>query len=387
MAGVDHGLEGLAMSRPLRVAVVFEYASLNGGEHSWLSMLPQVQQAGIQPTACVGATGDLTAALEAQSVEWRRFAMTDGDQRLPLSGIRENLSKVLDELQPDVVHCNSLSTSRIGGPVCQSLGWRTLGHLRDMINVSQQAMRDIGCCDRLLAVSQATADWHIRSGLPAERVFVQYNGVNLQTFSPGPPKCDLRRELRLADDATLLLTIGQLGPRKGTDLVLASAQQLAKTFPQVHWVIVGERHSRKSESVEFEADLRRRAAGPDLRGRVHFLGRRTDVPDLMRSADLLIHAARQEPLGRVLIEAAASGLPIVATRVGGTGEILTHHDAFVVTPNSVEAITRSVVSLLSDPSRRGALSKAGRRQMEQRFDVVKRGRELADHYKILSGVS
>ena len=89
----------------------------------------------------------------------------------------------------------------------------------------------------------------------------------------------------------------------------------------MHWLIVGERTSNKDESRNFESGLRSTAAQPPLAGRVHFLGSIADVPRLMTECVLLVHAARQEPLGRVLLEAAASGLAVVATDVGGTREI------------------------------------------------------------------
>ena len=127
------------------------------------------------------------------------------------------------------------------------------------------------------------------------------NGVDLDEFQPRPPTGYLHRELDLPASARLIAVIGQLGLRKGTDVALAAALQIADNAPDVHWLIVGERTSNKAESHEFEALLRSIAAEQPLAGRVHFLGSRSDVAQLLNECTLLVHAARQEPLGRVLL--------------------------------------------------------------------------------------
>jgi glycosyltransferase involved in cell wall biosynthesis len=109
--------------------------------------------------------------------------------------------------------------------------------------------------------------------------------------------------------------------RKGLDTLLAAAGRIAGGQPNAHFLIVGQRYSQKQEAFEYEAALHAVASQPPLAGRVHFLGLRDDMPGLLNELALLVHAARQEPLGRVLLEAAASAVPVIATAVGGTAEI------------------------------------------------------------------
>ena len=103
-------------------------------------------------------------------------------------------------------------------------------------------------------------------------------------------------------------------------MLLRAAAQIADRMPNAHYVIIGQRHSEKTESRQFERDLLD-ASARALVGRVHFLGRRNDVGRLLAELTLLAHPARQEPLGRVLLEAVAAGVAVVATAVGGTPEI------------------------------------------------------------------
>jgi glycosyltransferase involved in cell wall biosynthesis len=151
----------------------------------------------------------------------------------------------------------------------------------------------------------------------------------------------------------------------------------------VHWLVVGERTSEKLESIEFEQSVRRIASEPPLAGRVHFLGVRHDIPQLLNESTVLIHAARQEPLARVLLEAAAGGAAIVATRVGGTEEIFPNESiaAVLVPPNDPTAIAAAVENLLRDEPRRITLGRSARARAEQAFDVRDAAARLIEHYQ------
>ena len=135
-------------------------------------------------------------------------------------------------------------------------------------------------------------------------------------------------------------------------------------------MIVGERYSEKAEAIAYEAQLRRAFELAGLRQRVHWLGYRTDVSVLLRAADLLIHPARQEPFGRVLLEAASSGLAIVATHVGGTTELLTDLvTARLIPPDDAPALAAAVTEVLGDATLRNRLGTSARRRVESEFSI------------------
>ena len=303
----------------MRVLLVLEYPSLNGGENSLLSLVPVLRDQGAELLAAAPSCGPLGPALMAAGaalVPWDGRARA-GSQ----SARREELERLIGQVSPDLVHANSLSMARLAGPVCQSQSIPGLGFLRDILRLSRAALTDLACQSRLIAVSRATRDWYVSLGLPADRVHVLYNGVDLDRFTPRVPTGYLHRELRQSPETQWIASIGQLGVRKGTDLLLQALSRLLPQHPQLHCLIIGQRHSEKAESRQYERELHRRAQAPPLAGRVHFLGRRNDIPHLLNELSLLVHLARQEPLGRVLLEAAASGCCVVATRVGGTEEI------------------------------------------------------------------
>jgi glycosyltransferase involved in cell wall biosynthesis len=120
-----------------------------------------------------------------------------------------------------------------------------------------------------------------------------------------------------------------------------------------------------------------------MSGRFHFLGVRGDMDRLLNELTLLIHPARQEPLGRVLLEAAACGLPIVATAVGGTAEIFPPDSASarLIPPGNPEALASAVVQLLDEPALRAAMGGAACRRVREAFDLGQATVRLVEHYR------
>jgi glycosyltransferase involved in cell wall biosynthesis len=349
-----------------RLLILCEYPTLLGGERSMLSTLGTIAAAGFDVHVAAPAAGPLADALRTRGV--------------PLFGwsAREPLAQIIERVRPDLLHANSLSTARLSGPVAEAAGVPSVGHLRDIVKLSQQAVADLNCQRRLVAVSRATREFHVGQGVDAAKCIVVNNGVDLEMFRPRPASGYLHRELRLPADARLVATIGQIGLRKGVDVALAAA----KLVPNVHWLVVGERTSDKDESRELEAWLHAMAEEPPLAGRVHFLSTRDDVAQLLPECALLVHAARQEPLGRVLLEAAACGLAVVATDVGGTREIFpTEAEGAVLVPaNDSAALAKAVIALLGDDARRTELGRGGRRRMKFAFNLQMASARLIDVY-------
>jgi glycosyltransferase involved in cell wall biosynthesis len=368
-----------------KILLLCEYPTLNGGERSMLATLGGLRAAGFTPTAMAPPEGPLAEELAARDVELLPFHYRAADgTRLPQGRLREQLAQMLRHRRPALLHANSLAMGRLSGPVAAELRLPSIAHLRDIIKLSAQAVADLNCHARLLAVSQATRSFHVAGGIATEKTHVLYNGIDLDELRPRPPTGYIHQELGLPPNAQLIGTIGQIGLRKGQDVLLRAAAQIADQSPKVHYLVVGERNSEKGESRRFEHDLREASSGP-LRDRVHFLGRRNDVNRLLNELTLLAHPARQEPLGRVLLEAAAAGLAIVATAVGGTPEILPPDGgaARLVPPDDVAKLSAAMLELLGDQPLRLRLAAAARRRADGQFDIRTAVAGLLQHYEAL----
>ena len=293
-----------------------------------------------------------------------------GGRRFPRADIEEQLLAAVAKYRPSVLHANSLAMGRLSGSLASRLNIPCLAHLRDIIRLSDAAVADLNRNRLLLAVSRATRDSHIAQGLQEQRLRVLYNGVDCRQFQPRPRTGSLCRELAIPEAAFLVLTIGQIGLRKGQDVLAKAAALAAASLPDVHYVLVGERLSAKPESVAYEQWVADAFQIAGLGNRLHRLGRRDDVPRLMNECDLLVHPAHQEPLGRVLLEAAASGLPVVATRVGGTPEIFDdERGARLVPPADPAALAAAMIQLYQDGRLRRQLADAARARVREAFPV------------------
>ncbi|HET6881722.1 MAG TPA: glycosyltransferase [Pirellulales bacterium] len=369
----------------MHVVWLFEYPTLNGGERSLLATLPTLRSEGIEPISLGPAVGPLATELARKGVAYVPFDTFDpGGQKLPRDVLRQLLADHLSRLRPALLDANSLSMGRLSGPVARA-NVPSIAHLRDIVGLSQAAVADLNCHTRLLAVSHATRDFHLRQGVDAARTLVCYNGVDLTRFRPQPPTGRLHLQLGLPRDAVLVAAIGQIIHRKGQDVVICAARQLERRLARLHWLIVGERHSQKPEAAEYEAALHAEIRSAGLTDRIHFLGTTDGVEKLLPELTLLVHAARQEPLGRVLLEAASAGVPCVASDVGGTREIFPDSTfARLIPPNDPDALTEAVAALVENPAERERLAHSARRRMAAMFDADSAGKALAEHYREVS---
>ncbi|GAF87157.1 unnamed protein product, partial [marine sediment metagenome] len=186
----------------------------------------------------------------------------------------------------------------------------------------------------------------------------------------------------------LVVTVGQVIARKGTDLFVAAALELLNRFQDAHFLVVGACFSRKSESEKFVADLHAAVANRDAPDRIHFLGYRDDALAILSQADIAVQPSRQDPLCRVLLEAAACGRAIVTTDVGGTREIFPPEcdAAVVIDPNDSAALREAIDSLLADADMRSERGIKARARAESAFDIQQAAVNLLRHYDEVASV-
>ncbi|MFS0517845.1 glycosyltransferase family 4 protein [Nostoc sp. UIC 10607] len=203
----------------------------------------------------------------------------------------------------------------------------------------------------VVAVSEKVAQELVNIGVPRSNIRVIINGVDLEEFAPGPSN---RQKLGLPENVTLALFAGDIRtPRKNLDTVLHA---LAKV-PDLHLVVVG--HTQGSPFPELAASL-------GLSDRVHFVGFRRDIPEIMQAVDLFVFPSRYEACSLVLLEALSSGLPVITATATGGGELVTP-ECGIVLPDSddIDALAVALMSLVSDVPLIQQMGKAARFVAEQ----------------------
>ena len=336
-----------------------------------LAMLETLGQTEFEFVAAVPTSGMLTERLEQCDVQVLPLKLRDTQgQKLSIEQINSHLVELVRRVSPDIVHANSLSMGRMVGRIASQLPIRCTSHLRDIIRLNKTAVSDLNQNAGLIAVSNATKQFHVEQGILPDKLHVIYNGVNTELFRPTPSTGILKQELNLSDSAVLVANIGQICLRKGQTLLAQAAVSLAEEFPDANYLFIGQRHSQKQESVAYEKAIGLIFREAGIEERLNCLGFRQDVPVILNEVDLVVHTAHQEPLGRVLLEAASCGQAIVATEVGGTAEILADQvSAVLIRPDDLEALTAAIRRMLTDGKFRARLGQQARTLAIEKFSL------------------
>jgi len=268
--------------------------------------------------------------------------------------------------EADLVHANSLSAALAALPACTLRRVPLIWHCRDLRLPVQTARLVASRCTNVIAISQAVALCLIASGCAPQRLITIPNAIDPKPFEQGFDRAAMRQELGCGEQSSLLVCLGQWVPWKGQDRLLEALALLAPARPDLRLALVGD--DRFGEHPEYSAKLTARANQADLTGRVVLTGYRRDVPAILAAADLLVLPSDGEPFGRVLLEAMAAGVPIVATAGGGAGEVVEDgRTGLLVANNQPSELARGIAALLDDSARREAFQAAGREAVRRRY--------------------
>ncbi len=229
--------------------------------------------------------------------------------------------------------------------------WLLHGHLR-----VEAVLSRLGS---LVVPSRALAGFLASHGFAAARMHVLPSRIDIRRWQPRP-----------AREQVTVAVAARLETHKGIDVLVDACARLAAP-PAVHLDVYGD--------GSLAGELRRRGAtrGVD----VTFHGSVTDVRDRLLNADIFVLPSRGENLPITILEAMAAALPVVATRVGGVGELVDDGvTGLLVEPNDVEGLAGALSALLRDPQRRAAMGSAAARRVAARFDAADAGAEMLDLY-------
>jgi glycosyltransferase involved in cell wall biosynthesis len=272
-----------------------------------------------------------------------------------------------------------IAARRVGIPVVSvSRGWT--GESWKVHSYEWLDRLHLRLMDRVVCVSEGQAEKVRRCGVSAKRIRVIRNGARLKAFHPKPSPT--RERLRtflpnLHETDRVVLAAGRLSPEKGFHLLVEAAAQLKDLLP-VKFLLVGE----GSERPRLEGLIRQH----QLEEKFVLTGFRDDLDSLLPEVDLVVSSSFTEGLPNVLLEAASACKPIVATRVGGTPEVVEDRlNGLLIPPGSSEALAAGIRHALESRKDLIAWGLAGRRRMEERFSFEAQSREYLQLFTELLG--
>jgi glycosyltransferase involved in cell wall biosynthesis len=232
--------------------------------------------------------------------------------------------------------------------------------------------------DRFVAMSRAIREEMLAASVPAERIAVLPHGVDTERFRPAGPgeRAALRARLGLPG-GVLAAWSGRLLRGKGLETLLDAFARVAGDVKELRLLLVG---SGEGQALSVEDEIRRRAGASLLAERVVFTGRLERVEDALRAAEFFVFPSVFEALGISLVEAAACGLPAVASRTGGIPDVVEEgRSGLLVAPGDAAALAEGLRALAADEGRRTAMGGEARRIARARFDE----RDGLDRYRAL----
>ena len=231
---------------------------------------------------------------------------------------------------------------------------------------------------RVIAVSRTVRADVVAAGFPASRTELLYDGIDLAALrrAAAVPHVPLRRTLGIPDEDVIAVMVGHLQTWKGQDVAIEALRLVASAGRRVHLVLVGGAPEEPGVSERRLHDL---VAAAQLGDRVHFLGEREDVPAIVSDADMLVHASViPEPLGLVVLEGMALGVPVIASMLGGPSETVTDGAGLLFDPANPAALAAQMQRVIEDRALRTSLV---RRELERANDF-----DIAGHVHRLQGI-
>jgi len=227
----------------------------------------------------------------------------------------------------------------------------------------------------IVAVSHEVQNYFIQNRhIPPKKISTIHYGVDLSRFRKSGKT--IRKELGLSDHDLIISVVGHLSDVKGHTYLLKASPSLIRKNPRIQLVFAGDGPEK--------ASLEKEAKSLGIREHVHFLGVRSDVPDILRSSDIFVLPSIYEGLPNVVLEAMASGLPVVASGVGGIPEAVENgKTGFLFPAGDSLRLKQALSPLIQDKKLRQKMGEAGRRRVENSFSIDVEVQKFQDLFQTL----
>ncbi|PIQ92099.1 MAG: hypothetical protein COV70_01390 [Parcubacteria group bacterium CG11_big_fil_rev_8_21_14_0_20_39_22] len=401
------------MSKTTNVLYIITKGNLGGAQRYVYDLATNVPKSKYWVSVCMGEADKLKDKLEAKNIETRTIKGLKRDISLfDEVSVFFRIFSIIRDTEPDIVHLNSAKAGGIGSvavvffncfkflkflvkkaagkdaeftktkSIFTAHGW-TFKEKRPVLQLFFIVLLSwitVLLCDRTIVVSQDDEDKILKFKLPfvSKKIILIYNGIRVKRLSG---KARARDMLGIEKTSFVVGSVSELTTNKGLTYAIDGFKELLEdnevrqtTKSAIHFVIIGE--------GEMRGELEKKVASYGLSHRVSFLGYTDDAFMLLKGFDVFLMSSLKEGLPYSLLEAGAAKLPIVATEVGGIGEIIEdRHSGFLIGPQKPGEIKEALKSLLLDSKRSKEFGKKVYETISENFlmgDMVDKTCEIYD---------
>lgn len=361
------------MNRVLFVNVAGE---MGGAEISLLLLVRHLSGRFVPIVACPGP-GRLWQELTANGIEPQRLCKPPKRRYISPGGflywLRASWTvlRILFRTRADIVHANSLHAGAVAVAGVVLMRKKLVVHARNLPNYAFGWRFVSRFCTEIVAVSEAVRSWLVEHNVDTAKITVVYNGLDnsvLHRDSGCPNRFYLPGPRR--NNSFVFAHVGQFVPWKNQTGFIEAASRLARELPEARFLLVGDdifgRDSR------YKNDLLDRIKNSPIADKVSFLGWQKQMDCVWAKIDCLVHTAEREPFGRVVIEAMAHKVPVIAADRCGPAEIIRNgRTGILFEPGDVEQLTEAMLKIARDRTFAAAIAQGAERQVLSNFTADK----------------
>ncbi|MGH8370233.1 MAG: glycosyltransferase [Gammaproteobacteria bacterium] len=281
----------------------------------------------------------------------------------------------------------SLPAARFAGVPCRVASIRDMGIY---LTPAQQKVQKWACrlADKIVVNADAIRDWLVNQGYRPEKIVTIRNGLDIAKYRRNSGGRKIRQELDLPPDAPVVLMLSRLNPQKGIEYFLAAIAQVRQNFPDAYFLVVGDEFTREGDvrkpDLEYRKKLQETATRFGAGNHIRFTGMRSDVPEILAAASVSVLPSFSEGISNTVLESMAAGVPMVATHVGGTPEVIQDQQhGLLVAPGNAPALAEAICAILENPLLARRLSEQAKLRVETGFSLDRMVRETQNLYACL----
>lgn len=369
----------------MRILYIIGGGEFGGAEQHLLSLVKSLDPIAYRPHVAVFYDAEFAARV--REIHVPVTVLGPGKSYLVLSGLTQ-VRHLLRTFRPDLIHTHGVRANLVGRIANKLEGTpsRLITTVHSILALDYPVAWKRWLFGKLEGVTRRYVDHFIlvshamerefrQAGIGSDRISVIHNAIELPEEKPvRSGHSPLREELGLPQDTVLVGTVARLHPVKGHVYLMQAIRELSQQYPDVHYVWVG--------GGEIRGELEEQVRQAGLRGVIHFLGVRKDVPELLPQLDLFVLPSISEGLSVAILEAMAAGVPVVATAVGGSPEILADQvDGLLVPAKAPWALAQAISNALAHPERMRKMGRAGQEKVYREFSTERLLKQTTDVYK------
>jgi len=345
------------MGKRTKVLHIHSSAGIGGTEKIACSLLSKIDKKNFEIRVLFDcSSGDIQPYYEKEKIH-----------ALNSEGILKDIRFILN-FRPDIVHLYGLRVNLKWRPILWLLGFRCIiGALEGLTNTGEigfwRVKLDVWTAPFLrkyVTVSMNVANYLKAKGFPENKLALIYNGVEVGGYNllPEEKQEELKKKLGIPSDSVVISCVANLRPVKGHEFLIDAVSILKELNFSV--LIIGEGPLRDT--------LIKYTHEKGLNNKIHFLGQRLDIPELLAITDIFVLPSLFEGMPLSLMEAMASGLPVVSTDVGGVSELVVDGETgFLVPPRNSAALAEKIKTLIDDKALSKAMGVKGQERIKNNF--------------------